>query len=170
MTEPEPPTIPLGSTWDELMAPCVHEAGHGVIGHLVGALVVHLRVDPPGLGTGDTCIKPDGPLMDVLVRVAGRAAEERYCEMVGDCPADRRPMHSAIDDNEKALEAAKELCLGDIAAARNLVDQSRKIVATLVVEEWPRIERVALGLYESPDRFLKRRKFLELFDQAICSQ
>ena len=59
--------------------------------------------------------------MDVLVAVAGRGAEERYCEIVGDCPADRRPMHSDVDDSEGARESAKELTLGDIGAARKLV-------------------------------------------------
>lgn len=83
--------------------------------------------------------------------------------MVGDCPADRHPMHSAVDDNEKALEAAKKLCLGDIGAARKFVDQSRTVVERLVGHEWPRIERLARGLFESPDRHLKRREFLEFF-------
>jgi hypothetical protein len=55
------------------------------------------------------------------VAVAGRGAEERYCEIVGDCPADRRPMHSDVDDSEGARESAKELTLGDIGAARKLV-------------------------------------------------
>jgi hypothetical protein len=110
----------LRTTWDDLMAPSVHEAGHGV------RTPVRRHGRPsssqsPGTGTGDASIKAYGPLMDVLAAVAGRGAEERYCEIVGDCPADRRPMHSDVDDSEGARESAKKLTLGDIGAARKLV-------------------------------------------------
>ena len=147
------------------MAPCVHEAGHGVIGHLVGARVANLRVDARGVGSGESLIAADDPRTKVLVRVAGLAAELRYCEMVGDCPADRHPTHSAHNDNERAWASAQEACHGHMAAATRLLAESRETVTTMVAQEWGRIERVALAIFNKPDRILKNGPFLELMDK-----
>jgi hypothetical protein len=147
------------------MAPCVHEAGHGVIGHLVGARVANLRVEARGVGSGLSLIAADDPQTSVLVGVAGLPAEQRYCDMVGDCPADRAPVHSAHDDDERAWAAAQEACPGDKAAASVFLADSRERVDALVVENWDRIVRVARALFDSPDGLLRHQRFIELMEE-----
>jgi len=137
------------------MAPCVHEAGHAVIAHLLGARVAHVRIAGGGVGSGDSLIGTEEPRISVYVRVAGYPAELRYCEMVGDCPADRHPIHSAHDDDERAWASAQEACPGDIAAAAALLTEARESVGMMVAQEWGRIERVARALFDSPDGFLQ---------------
>src|ERR1039458_3153454 len=131
-------TTPLGTSWNERMAPCAHEAGHAVIAHALGARVAHVRIADGGAGSGDSLISTDDPRTSVHVRVAGYPAELRYCEMVGDCPADRHPMHSAHDDNERAWALAQKVCPGDLAAAAALLAQARETVGKMVEREWDR--------------------------------
>jgi hypothetical protein len=136
------------------MAPCVHEAGHAVIAHILGARVAHVRVADGGVGSGDSLISTVDPRISVQVRVAGYPAELHYCEMVGDCPADRHPMHSAHDDDERAWALAQEVCPEDLAGAGALLEQARETVGKMVEREWDRIERVARALFDSPDGIL----------------
>jgi hypothetical protein len=144
------------------MAPCVHEAGHAVIGHLLGARVAYVRIAGGGAGSGDSLIGTDEPRISAHVRVAGYPAELRYCEMVGDCPADRHPMHSAHDDNERAWASAQEACPGDMAAAVALLAEARETVRGMVTQEWGRIERVARALFDSPDGVIHSGPLSEL--------
>lgn len=100
--------------------------------------------------------------VSVHVRVAGYYAELRYCELVGGCPADRHPTLSVHDDNERAWASAQETCSGDLPAASRLLAEARATVEERVSEEWSRIERVAIALYESPDGFLRAGRIAEL--------
>ena len=134
----------LGSKWDAHIAPCVHEAGHAVIAHVLGARVIGMIVNHDG--SGESKIETAEPRAEVHIRLAGYIAELRYCESVGDCPSDRHPSLSRSDDNERAWVAAQEACAGDLSAASALLNEARGTVTTTVTEEWARIERIALAL------------------------
>jgi hypothetical protein len=147
------------------MAPCVHEAGHAVIAHVLGGRVRHVRIDTEADGSGDSEI---GGIEDLrtklIVRLAGLPAERRYCEMVGDCPTDRDPLYSAHDDKARAGVLAREVYPGDTAKASKLLKASRATAQTLVQEKWDRIESVAIALYESTDNMIKASQFRDLMN------
>jgi len=133
-----------------------------VIGHVLGARGVGVVTN--GAGSGETIIGYTEPWISVHIRVARFPAELRFCEIVGDCPADRHPVHSTHDDNERACASAQEACREDIATASAILAEARDTVRTMVAQEWPRIERVALAVYNSPDGILKSRPVAELLD------
>lgn len=145
------------------MAPCVHEAGHAVIAHLLGASVAGIVVNDDG--SGESKIGHAKPRISVHIRVAGYIAELRYCGLVGDCPADRHPSLSTSDDNERAWASAQETCPGNLVAASALLSEAKETVATMVADEWSRIERVALALVNSPNGRLMSGPLAALLDQ-----
>jgi hypothetical protein len=148
------------------MAPCVHEAGHAVIAHVLGGRIGHVRIASEADGSGDALIEGiDEPRTKLIVRLAGLPAERRYCEMVGDCPTYRDPMYSAHDDKERAWILAREIYPGDTLKASNLLKASRATAQTLVQEKWDRIELVAIALYESEGDLVEATQFRELMNR-----
>jgi hypothetical protein len=136
-----------------------------VIADVHGALVAHVRIAGHRDGTGESLIGgTDDPQIKLVIRLAGLPAERRYCEIVGDCPADRDPSHSAHDDNERAWALGQEVYPDDGHKASELLTASRGVAETMVEEEWVRIQRVALALYDSPDNMLRATQFRELMD------
>ena len=105
------------------MAPCVHEAGHAVIAHLLGGRVAFVMVAPDGSGESNISL-PD-PRREVVGRLAGRAAEQRYWDQMGGGPAECHPSHGDDHDREAAWTAALRACGGDPATASELLERSR---------------------------------------------
>lgn len=154
----------LGFTWRSRMAPCVHEAGHAVIAHALGGTIAHVRVSLDGEGRGDSFISLPNPSDQVIGRLAGLPAEQRYCDFVGDCPPDRNPSLSAHNDKEGAWDAARQAFPDDLRAASELLAQSGDTAREMVDSQWDRIQRVALALFNAPDGMLKASAFLSLVD------
>lgn len=69
---------------------------------------------------------------------------------------------SVHDDNDRAWASAQEACSGDLPAASRLLAEARATVEERVSEEWSRIERFAIALYESLDGRLRARRIAEL--------
>ncbi len=152
----------LASTWGERMAPCVHEAGHAVIAHVLGGRVAWVRVAPDG--SGDAHIALPDPRGQVVGRLAGRPAELHYWDLVGGGPAECHPSRSDTDDRAEAWAAAQRACPGDLAAASELLAKSAETAAEMVEAHWSRIESVAQAVYESPDRRLLGSVFLSMME------
>src|SRR6202789_3058926 len=103
------------------MASCVHEAGHAVIANLLGGRVAFVMVAPDGSGESMTSL-PD-PRREVIGRLAGRAAEQRYWDRMGGGPEECHPSHSDAHDREAAWVSAQQACPGDLAAASELLER-----------------------------------------------
>lgn len=103
-------------------------------------------------GAGESRIRKAEPRTEVHIRSAGFAAEMYYCELVGGCPAERHPSLSKDDDDQLAWAAAQEACPENLAEASALLAQARSGVAAMVIDEWERIERLGMALWEKTDR------------------
>lgn len=150
-------------SWNERLQPCIHEAGHAVVAHGLGVDVFDLWVNF-GHGSGVCNSGLTDHQTSVHVRLAGSVAELHYWNQVGGGPADRHPMHSAHDDNEKAWAEAQAAFPGDTAAASRLLDEAKTAVPVLVVENWGRIERVATAASQTTNGILKHRTLMDLLE------
>ncbi len=146
------------------MAPCAREAGHAVIAHSLGVPVMGMTTDPNG--SGACHIGRSEPQVGVLIAVAGYFSELRYCELVGGCPANRHPNLSKSDDDQRAWAAAQEAFPLDVAGASRFLAETRATVPATVIEYWSHIERVALGMFQSPNGILKSQPLRSLLDGA----
>jgi hypothetical protein len=155
-------TEALGSTWDERMQPCVHEAGHAVVAHRLGGRVAFVMVAPNSSGESRTTITE--PEREVVGRSAGRLAEQRYWHLTGGAPAECHPMYGDTDDRARAWEAAQLAYPDDVGAATALVQQSCVTAAEMVDADWDLIRAVARAVCESPERRLLGSVFLSMME------
>jgi hypothetical protein len=147
------------------MQPCIHEAGHAVVAHLLDCRVAFVLVARDG--SGESRIAATEPRCEVVGRLAGRIAEERYWDRTGGGPAECHPAHADTHDREAAWAAAQLACEGDLRAAHELLEESRATAAEMVDAEWTHIENVARAVYESPDRRLLGSVFLSMMGTVM---
>jgi hypothetical protein len=137
-----------------------------VIAQVLGATVACLQADPDS--SGESKIRPAGGAQTELTYgLAGLPAELRYCEMTRHCTLYETHRQSADDDYESAWAVALEAIPGDTEAAEALISEAEATAKTMVLEQWGRIERVALALFNSPGRTLSHGRLLELVDEGL---
>ena len=120
-----------------------------MIAHAFGVPSIMMTVNFQD-GAGESRIRTAEPRTEVHIRSAGFVAEMHYCELVGGCPAERHPSFSKDNDDQLAWAAAQEACPDNLAEASALLAEKRSGVEAMVIDEWGRIERLAIALGRRP--------------------
>jgi len=118
-----------------------------------------VAINPDGSGMTNISKLPDWE--NLVTRVSGHPSEMRYCSLHPEVSAENHPDHHAHDDGEKAWALARAMAPNDYFAAGELLKDARALASALVLDEWDRIERVALALYASESHYLTARAFLD---------
>lgn len=140
-------------------AVAIHEAGHGVVGELLGWRVRCLHVSDDAGGLCQFVGQPASPAVDVIVSAAGHAAEKHWFgRIVGPAISD--------EDREFAGDAFETVGVEPwlaMLAVRELEEQIWPIFADDAVSE--AVEAVARSL--AREGYLSRRSFLRLAGPAL---
>ena len=131
--------------WDPLYDSCVHEAGHTIVGRVLGRPVIYVRASVDG--HGDSRVKHLYDADDLPVWFAGAEAERRYCELVaGGAP-------STVQDGRHHLWGGKTDREGALALARQLAQEGDKPLAALINEANTRADELVGEHLEAILRF-----------------
>ena len=137
------------------MAPCIHEAGHAVVAHLLGICIDCVLVTPEGAGETRLAEKgtiplspPDSDRREIQIALAGEIAETRYCEIVGlpETPG-QHPRWGRDQDNHRAHMVSVKTVGGDYERAQELITDLRPRVEVEVERNWDQIVQLANDLY-----------------------
>ncbi len=134
------------STWEQRTAACFHESGHAVVAHRLGVPVTFASVDDVD-GSGVVNTPMSSARADIQVRLAGPAAEGRYCELVR---ATRREWAlrrvQCDEDKVTAFRTATAECGGDPHQGKALIDQLQSQAEAELARSWCRVARFADAL------------------------
>jgi hypothetical protein len=100
---------------------------------------------------------------EIQIALAGASAEYRYCEMVGfPEEAGFHPIHGKHHDDERAWNAAKIGCGGDVARAAQMLKELRPRVEVISAHNIDAIITLATALQGADDGSLSGAALREL--------